>query len=114
MSNNVPTGRKIIPYPPSYRVKPVGYSGFGYPLPSLVGRVAAAAAGAGRGVPAAAGAVETALAVAGPPVSAFSAMLAGGVRCASDDYCCERMVLPFSFSRRRCWSGANLVVGLGG
>jgi transposase InsO family protein len=32
---NIPAGREIIPYPPSYRVKPVGYSGFGYPLPSL-------------------------------------------------------------------------------
>jgi hypothetical protein len=29
-------GRKFIPYPPLYRVIPVGYSGFGYPLPSLV------------------------------------------------------------------------------
>jgi hypothetical protein len=35
LSNNVPTGRKFIPYPPLYRVIPVGYSGFGYPLPSL-------------------------------------------------------------------------------
>jgi hypothetical protein len=26
-------GRNIIPYPSPYRVKPVGYSGFGYPLP---------------------------------------------------------------------------------
>jgi len=34
MNNNVSTGRKLIPYPSSYRVKPVGYSGFGYPLPS--------------------------------------------------------------------------------
>ena len=33
-SNNVPTGAKYLPYPPPYRVKPVGYSGFGYPLPS--------------------------------------------------------------------------------
>jgi hypothetical protein len=33
--NNVPTGRKFIPYPPLYRVILVGYSGFGYPLPSL-------------------------------------------------------------------------------
>jgi hypothetical protein len=32
----VPTGRNIILYPSPYRVKPVGYSGFGYPLPSLV------------------------------------------------------------------------------
>jgi hypothetical protein len=31
----VPAGRNIIPYPSLYRVKPVGYSGFGYPLPSL-------------------------------------------------------------------------------
>jgi hypothetical protein len=30
-----PTGRNIIPYPSPYRVKPVGYSGFGYPLSSL-------------------------------------------------------------------------------
>jgi len=43
LSNNVPMGRKIIPYPPSYRVKPVGYSGFGYPMPSLVLAEAAAA-----------------------------------------------------------------------
>jgi hypothetical protein len=34
--NNIPTGRKFIPYPPLYRVIPVGYSGFGYPLLSLV------------------------------------------------------------------------------
>jgi hypothetical protein len=34
----VPAGRNIIPYPSPYRVKPVGYSGFGYPLPSLTGR----------------------------------------------------------------------------
>ena len=33
-SNNVPVGAKCLPYPPPYRVKPVGYSGFGYPLPS--------------------------------------------------------------------------------
>jgi hypothetical protein len=32
-SNNVPAGAKCLPYPPPYRVKPVGYSGFGYPLP---------------------------------------------------------------------------------
>jgi hypothetical protein len=32
----VPAGRNMIPYPPLYRVKPVRYSGFGYPLPSLV------------------------------------------------------------------------------
>ena len=32
-SNNVPAGVKYLPYPPPYRVKPVGYSGFGYPLP---------------------------------------------------------------------------------
>jgi hypothetical protein len=31
----VPVGRILIPYPSPYRVKPVGYSGFGYPLPSL-------------------------------------------------------------------------------
>jgi hypothetical protein len=42
LPNNVPTGTKFLPYPPPYRVKPVGYSGFGYPLPSL----AAAADGA--------------------------------------------------------------------
>jgi hypothetical protein len=30
-------GRNIIPYPSPYQVKPVGYSGFGYPLPSLPG-----------------------------------------------------------------------------
>jgi hypothetical protein len=41
LSNNVPTGRKFIPYPPLYRVIPVGYSGFGYPLPSLSPRSAA-------------------------------------------------------------------------
>jgi hypothetical protein len=35
----VPAGRNIIPYPSPYRVKPVGYSGFGYPLPSLGQRV---------------------------------------------------------------------------
>ena len=35
-SNNVPTGAKCLPYPPPYRVKLVGYSGFGYPLPSWV------------------------------------------------------------------------------
>jgi hypothetical protein len=35
LPNNVPTGTKFLPYPPPYRVKPVGYSGFGYPLPSL-------------------------------------------------------------------------------
>jgi hypothetical protein len=28
----IPAGRNIIPYPSPYRVKPVGYSGFGYPL----------------------------------------------------------------------------------
>jgi hypothetical protein len=32
---NIPVGREIIPYPPSYRVKPIGYTGFGSPLPSL-------------------------------------------------------------------------------
>ena len=32
----VPAGRDMIPYPSPYRVKPVGYSGFGYPLPSLL------------------------------------------------------------------------------
>jgi hypothetical protein len=32
----VPVGRNIIPYQSPYRVKPVGYSGFGYPLPSLI------------------------------------------------------------------------------
>jgi hypothetical protein len=31
----VPAGRNIIPYSYPYQVKPVGYSGFGYPLPSL-------------------------------------------------------------------------------
>jgi hypothetical protein len=31
----VPAGRNIIPYPSPYRVKPVGYLGFGYPLTSL-------------------------------------------------------------------------------
>ena len=31
-SNNVPAGAKSLPYPPPYRVKPIGYSGFGYPL----------------------------------------------------------------------------------
>ena len=35
-SNNVPAGAKCLPYPPSYRVKPVGYSGFKYPLPFWV------------------------------------------------------------------------------
>jgi hypothetical protein len=30
----VPAGRNIIPYSSPYRVKPVGYSGFGYPLPT--------------------------------------------------------------------------------
>jgi hypothetical protein len=33
-SNNVPAGTKCLPYPSSYRVKLVGYSGFEYPLPS--------------------------------------------------------------------------------
>ena len=33
-SNNVLAGVKCLPYPPPYQVKPVGYSGFGYPLPS--------------------------------------------------------------------------------
>ena len=33
-SNNVPAGAKCLPYPPPYRVKPVRYSGFRYPLPS--------------------------------------------------------------------------------
>jgi hypothetical protein len=32
----VPIGRNILPYSSPYQVKPVGYSGFGYPLPSLV------------------------------------------------------------------------------
>jgi hypothetical protein len=32
----IPAGRNIISYPSPYRVKPVGYSGFGYPLTSLV------------------------------------------------------------------------------
>jgi hypothetical protein len=32
----VPAGRNIIPYPSPYRVKPVGYPGFGYPLSSLI------------------------------------------------------------------------------
>jgi hypothetical protein len=36
LPNNVPAGTKFLPYPPPYRVKPVGYSGFGYPLPFLV------------------------------------------------------------------------------
>jgi hypothetical protein len=40
LPNYVPAGRNIISYPSPYRVKPVGYSGFGYPLPSL-GRTAA-------------------------------------------------------------------------
>jgi hypothetical protein len=31
----VSAGRNIISYPSPYRIKPVGYSGFGYPLPSL-------------------------------------------------------------------------------
>jgi hypothetical protein len=31
----VPAGRNIIPYLSPYRVKPVEYSGFGYPLPSI-------------------------------------------------------------------------------
>jgi hypothetical protein len=34
---NIPMGREIILYSYLYRVKPVGYSGFGYPLPSLHG-----------------------------------------------------------------------------
>jgi len=33
-SNNVPAGVKCLPYLPPYQVKPVGYSGFEYPLPS--------------------------------------------------------------------------------
>jgi hypothetical protein len=32
---NIPVGREIIPYMSSYQVKPVGYSGFRYPLLSL-------------------------------------------------------------------------------
>ena len=32
MSNNIFTGRKIIPYPSSYRIKIIGYSDFRYPL----------------------------------------------------------------------------------
>jgi hypothetical protein len=32
----VPMGRNMIPYPPIYWVKHIGYSGFGYLLPSLV------------------------------------------------------------------------------
>jgi hypothetical protein len=32
----VPAGRNIIPYPSPHRVKPLGYSGFRYLLPSLV------------------------------------------------------------------------------
>ena len=32
-SNNVSAGAKCLPYPSPYRVKPVGYSGSGYPLP---------------------------------------------------------------------------------
>jgi hypothetical protein len=36
LSNNVPMGRTFILYPPLYRVIPVGYLGFGYPLPCVV------------------------------------------------------------------------------
>jgi hypothetical protein len=35
LPNNIPTGRKFIPYPSLYRVISAGYSDFGYPLPSL-------------------------------------------------------------------------------
>jgi hypothetical protein len=42
----VSAGRNIILYPSPYRVKPVGYSGFGYPLPSLAGRGASGSRGA--------------------------------------------------------------------
>jgi hypothetical protein len=35
LSNNVPAGDKMLPHPPLYRVKPIGFAGFGYPLPSL-------------------------------------------------------------------------------
>jgi hypothetical protein len=55
--NNIPTGRKFISYPPLYRVIPVGYSGFGYPLPSLrthACRDRAATASCRSGVPRAA------------------------------------------------------------
>jgi hypothetical protein len=37
LSIDVPTGRLLISYPSPYRVKPVRYSGFGYPLSSLDG-----------------------------------------------------------------------------
>jgi hypothetical protein len=36
LSNNVPAGDKMLPHPHLYRVKPIGFAGFGYPLPSLV------------------------------------------------------------------------------
>jgi hypothetical protein len=36
MPINVPTGKEFIPYQPLCRVKPVEYTGFGYPLPSIV------------------------------------------------------------------------------
>jgi hypothetical protein len=36
LSNNVPAGDKMLPHPPLYRIKPIGFAGFGYPLPSLV------------------------------------------------------------------------------
>ena len=32
---NISTGEEFILYPPLYRVKPVGYPGIRYPLPSL-------------------------------------------------------------------------------
>ena len=43
-SNNIPVGAKCLPYPPPYRVKPVGYSDFRYPLPSRVSTMAMATA----------------------------------------------------------------------
>jgi hypothetical protein len=35
MPINVPAGKEVIPYLPKNQVKPAGYTGFGYPLPSL-------------------------------------------------------------------------------
>jgi hypothetical protein len=32
---NVPAGKEVVPYPPLYQVQPVGYTSFGYILPSL-------------------------------------------------------------------------------